>query len=587
MLPESVLDENSTDNTQTVEFTFDDEVVNSEAYQKAMAPATARSSVHEQKEDVKATGGHLMDGTASDMNSLLLQIDDAIETSNNDESPPYDEDDVKAREDEEIHADILDDLEKSMLPFMPPAPSSRQPSVTATETESTEASQERPSSAMTESSTPAPLAVLITEEPKEIRASADAQDLKPTLSRRSLDATDGDQEDEEPPPLPPRRTASSHQAPAESSSSSEPKQESSWDEIFAPLSTTSYPSLTDPGSEDNEAMRKPLPLVAEKPSKLSSYGTDGKGTTSFKSTGETDPDKIWASIILDEEKYIERMNKFTNIFYGVVAKEWPILEKHMEAIVLARQLVPLHQKYILDVVNEQITQNASSVCDPRLFTTWANKTYKVLKEYSRRYPHALYALRLTRTRDRKFGPSIETIGLNLTYPGKSWEDYLALPIAQLDAYITRLQSIGQWLDGSSTHVPSKEQSRVEATLGTLQRLKVQCSELTDKSIAQEEIQSLHRRVHTVDTSLVNILELTAPIRRIVYQGSLALKLKSRGPWQSMHVVLLDNYIFWGKFKSTKDPQHKGMMADSIRVIEKVSVLLLHSLRKTNTSSPCL
>jgi hypothetical protein len=323
-------------------------------------------------------------------------------------------------------------------------------------------------------------------------------------------------------------------------------------------------------------MRKPLPLAIRSPLKLSSSGVDEKGTVSLSLTGETDPDKIWASIILDEEKYIERMNKFANIFYGVVVKEWPVLEKHMEAIVLARQLVPLHQKYILDVVKEQITQNNSAVCDPRLFTTWASKTYKVLKEYSRRYPHALYALRLTRTRDQKFGPCIETIGLNLTYSGKSWEDYLALPIAQLDAYITRLQGIGQWLDRSSTSVPIKEQSRVESTLGTLQKLKAQCSELIDKSIGQEEIQSLHRRVHTVDISLVNILELTAPIRRIVYQGSLALKLKSRGPWQSMQVVLLDNYVFWGKIKTTKDPHHKGMMADSIRVIDKVNIIFLHS-----------
>ncbi|KAF2446105.1 hypothetical protein P171DRAFT_410088 [Karstenula rhodostoma CBS 690.94] len=585
--PQSVLDKDSTDDMQTVfdgaEFTFDDEIVNSKPYQRAMARALAWGSEDERKKDVKVIEENpdyqyialdaqvddhqVLDENTADIKPLSLRIDDAI-GSNNDEPPPGEV--MKAPETENVHADILDDLDKSMLPFMPPASTSRRPSLTVAENESTEASQERPISLMAGNRNSDPPEVPLTEEPEGIRGSSDTQDPGLTLSQRSLEATDEDQEDEKPPPLPPRRNASSLPAPA----NPEPKKMSSWDEVFAPLSTTSASPLTNPRLEDNASqpsnndMRKSPPLLAKKSSNLSSPGTDPKNIASLTSSGETDPRRIWASILLDEENYIERMNKFTNVFYGVVVKEWPILEKHMDAIVLARQLPSLHQKYILDVVKEQTTRNASTVCDPRLFTTWANKTYRVLKEYSRRYPHALYAIRLTQTRDKKFGPCIETIGLNLTQVGQSWEDHLALPIVQLDTYITKLQGIAQWLDESSTYVPTKEQSRVKAILETLQRLKAQCSDLTEKSISQEEIQSLHRRVHTVDTSLVDVLELTTPDRRIVYQGPLALKLNSRGPWQPMQVVLLDNYFFWGKAKSTKDPNHKGMKADSIRVIEK-------------------
>lgn len=593
-VPESVL-EASTDDTYTIfgdaKFTFDDEVVNSEPYQRAMARASGWGSEDDRKRDVRGIDGNLDDqrtvpdghidehnvlnGDTADINSLLLQIDDAIESNN--EPPSYEGEGVELPEVEKVHADILDDLEKSMLPFMPPASTSRQPSMTITENESFEASRERSSLRMVESRDPDILAVPLAEEPEEIRGSSEAQE-RPTLSQRSLEATDSDQEDERPPPLPPRRNTSSLLAPAKS----ELKNMSSWEEIFAPLSTTSGLSLTNPGLENKSSepstRRKSPPLLTMRSSNLSSPGTDPEVISSISSTEDKGPGRIWASILLDEGNYIERMNKFTNIFYGVVVKEWPVLERHMEAIVLARQLVPLHQEYILEVVKEQITQNKAAVCDPRLFTTWASKTYKVLKEYSRRYPHALYALRLTQTRDKKFGPCIKTIGLNLTKVGESWEDHLALPIVQLDTYITKLQGIAQWLDDSPTSVPIKEQSRVKKTLETLQRLKAQCSELTEKSVSQEQIQSLHRRVHTVDTSLIDVLELTTTDRRIVYQGSLAFKLSSRGPWQPMQVVLLDNYIFWGKIKSTKDPNHKGMKADSIRVIEKVrlSTLIIDS-----------
>ncbi|KAJ4353881.1 uncharacterized protein N0V89_005611 [Didymosphaeria variabile] len=581
-VPESVLDKDTIDDSQTIfgdaEFTFDDEVVNSKAYRRAMARALTESSINEKKDDVidlykntdKQVDDQQVDDTAAaDMRSLLLRLDDAIESNNNDEPPPYE------NEGGEAHADILDDLEKSMLPFMPPASTSRQPSVIVTEAESMNSSQEQSSLAMTESTTSiTALVAPLSEEPEEIQGSSDVRDSGATSSQRSLDATDENEEDEKPPPLPPRRSAQSFLAPAKSSSTCELKKVSSWDQIFAPLSTTSSLSLTDPGLGDNtsppnnQVIRKPLPLLVKKPSNLSFYGTDYKDIASPTSEGETHPGKIWASILLDEEKYIERLGKFTNIFYGLVVKEWPVLEKHMEAIVLARQLMPLHQEHILDVVKERSAQNAYSICDPRVFITWASKTYRVLKEYSRRYPHALYALRLTRTRDKKFAPCVESLGLSLTYFGKNWEDYLVLPIVQLDTYITRLQSIARWLDESTTPVPIKEQSRIKATLETLQRLQAQCSDLTEKSMSQEEMQSLHRRIHTVDTSLLDPLELSAPARRIIYQGVLAFKHNNRGPWQSMQVILLDNYVLWGKVKSAKDPKHKGMKADSVRVIEK-------------------
>lgn len=97
----------------------------------------------------------------------------------------------------------------------------------------------------------------------------------------------------------------------------------------------------------------------------------------------------------------------------------------------------------------------------------------------------------------------------------------------------------------------------------------ECSQLTEKSVSQEEIQSLYRKVHTVDTSLVDVLELTSPQRHIVHHGSAAFRLNSSGPWKPVQIVLLDNYLFWGKPKSRKDLNHKGMMNDIIRVIDKV------------------
>lgn len=379
-------------------------------------------------------------------------------------------DDVKLSMNDNPQAHLLDDLEKIMLPFMPPITTSRQGSVMIAEDGSIEAFQDQPISGPAQRSDPNILSISPKKEEEGPRGPSDANDPATTSSKQFHE--DGEQEDENPPPLLPRRKVSPLLVPAKP----ELNHMASWNDIFAPLGATTSLSLSGPSSEGVSSQPRETNVILSSqvqdrgPSALSRPGTGlGDNAPTILAVG-THPGKIWESVLLDEEVYIEQMNKFTNIFYGVVIKEWPFLEKHMEAIVVARQLAPLHQRYIVNTVKEQTAQNAFVVCDPRLFTNWASETHRVLKEYSRRYPQALYALRLTRSRDKRFDPCIETIGLGLTAVGQSWEDHLALPIAQLKTYIIKLQAIGEWLEDSSMPVPTKEQSRVKAILETLQRL---------------------------------------------------------------------------------------------------------------------
>lgn len=580
-VPKSVLSSDNTSDSQTLlgddNFTFGDEIVNSEAYQKAMVHGLTGRSTEESNQDVKIIDTDPVDMNsnfgedkhavhdATDDSSSMQRHEDVIESNHNKPTPQEAE-----SEDEKTHKNMLDDLEKSFLPFMPPASSSRQPSLTVAETQSTSSSHERIQSARTESTSDISKIVSPLEEEPE------KTDQQSAIWQRLIEHAD--QEDERPPPLPPRRSTPSVLASSVPSPSPEPKKESNWNEIFAPLSDTSL-SLKDPRLEvkvsrlDSNILSNKPPSLEKKPSH-SSLHAEQKDIGAQAYPNETNPGKIWASILSDEEVYIERMNELNNTFYTAAIKEWPALEKHIRAIVLAGELVPLHKEHVLDVVKEQSTQSRFGACDPRLFVSWVEKTFAVLKEYSQRYPHAVYALRLTRTRDKKFGPYVEALNLSLTSIGKSWEDYFELPLKQLHIYITGLQGISRWLDESSSPDPTKEKSRVQSTIEALQRLMSQCSDLMEKSVEQEEIQSLRRRIHTVDTSLVDVLQLTTPTRRIVYQGSLGLKLNNRGPWHPKQVVILDNYLFWGEVKTTKDPKHKGLKTETFHVIDKVNTITI-------------
>lgn len=589
-VPESVINKDNIDDAQTLlgdaELSFDDEIVNSKAYQTAMAQATTKVYAESKEEtkiadqniispetvqDIDIDDQNLVDGEAADVKSLMIQVDNAIVSHDNDAPPPYE------KEREDVHSDTLDDLEKSLLPFMPPVPLTPRPSVVITESQPDGKSHQTPTIATSESFTSTPV-VPLDDEPQE--------------ERRTFATADEDQEDEEPPPLPPRRPSPLLLAPSKPDSTPDLKTASSWEDIFSPLSTTSSLSLTDPSTMANATpqssppFRKPSPFLIKKISNLS-LRTPVEENTQATAITYAGCDEVWASILSNEEKYIERMHKFSTTFYDGIFNSWPRLEKHLEAITLGKKLVSLHQQYILDVVKEQITQNPTAVCDPRLFITWARKSYRVLKEYSQRYPHALYALRLTQSRDKKFSPYVETLGLSSTNFGKSWEDYLVLPIMQLDAYVTKVESLIQLFPSNSDPSSIKEESRLKATLDMLQKLRGQCSDLVDRSTKHEEVQSLFRRIHTADTALVDVLDLSAPDRQILHQGSLAMKLKGNGSWRIIQVVLLDNYLFWGKIKPSNTWKNQELRGDIISLVEPVSPksAALLSVTLANERSP--
>ena len=91
--------------------------------------------------------------------------------------------------------------------------------------------------------------------------------------------------------------------------------------------------------------------------------------------------------------------------------------------------------------------------------------------------------------------------------------------------------------------------------------------LLDEAQSREDTQDLERRISTLDTDILSQLDLRAPSRRVTFQGAMTMKLKSKGPWHPVHVVLLNNYLFWGKLRAQK----KGSGGvDRILVLEDVS-----------------
>ncbi|KAF2184658.1 hypothetical protein K469DRAFT_739282 [Zopfia rhizophila CBS 207.26] len=479
------------------EFTFDDEVVNSRAYRRAMALATTRAEGKEpvvevidgglinlnSYNDATVVGEEqvLPEAVLEDLDSVdLAPVLSEEQKEGNEETPETE--DASEEEGAEDHADLLSSLERNLLPFMPPMPST----------------------------TPKP--VILTTEADPPKSEENDSLSAPSKARLAPGPLHNQDLDENPPPLPPRRP--------------------------------SQPPYTD-GRSVTPSSNKRSSLSGDSASVFSAPSVISNASTSSQTLSESLPTPDEPSV------GGKRITKFRRIFYEPVVKKWPVLEKHLEIITIGEQLAPLHRQYLLGTMTGQISQKSFATCSPTIFEAWARKSHALYRTYCQRVPHAYSAIRLTLHTDPKFSTFIGTLGLSIVWFGKSWEDYLCLPITQLDLYNDKLEQLISLTHTVATPAAKKDEPRLKGALEIVQRLPSSCQKLMEESRKREEVQSLYRRIHTLDSSHLAQLNLVDATRKIIHQGGLAIKVNGHGSWQAIHAVLLDNYLFWGKVKPPK------------------------------------
>ncbi|KAF2659036.1 hypothetical protein K491DRAFT_651951 [Lophiostoma macrostomum CBS 122681] len=278
---------------------------------------------------------------------------------------------------------------------------------------------------------------------------------------------------------------------------------------------------------------------------------------------------VWMSLLTEEEKLVERMTKFRKIFYTSVVAEWPSLAQHLEAVTIFDKIAPLHEQYMLKPLRSHLSRGDCTLCAETIFETWATKTHALYRDYAKRIPHAESSLRLTQNMDQKFTPFVHTLGLSIVWFGKSWQDYLKLPILQLDLYVRTLEKLLAVVRSNTDGMVDTHEVSLQRTLDTVQIFRQGCLDLLEEARRREDISGLCRRIKTLDSETLAQLNLSDSDRRIIFQGGLSIKVTGQGPWQSIHAVLLDNYLLWGKVKAPKTsiwkPQERK--GDSIWILE--------------------
>ncbi|KAF2994619.1 hypothetical protein E8E13_003372 [Curvularia kusanoi] len=378
------------------------------------------------------------------------------------------------------------------------------------------------------------------------------------------------------PPLPPRRTSGPQLRSQDSNATLKEARSHSIDEspdasdggsvtsgVSEGSSYTTYESTRQDQTISSKPTRKPLPLAHK-----ASYAVIGslnkeRAIHGVPPTLESEEmHAIWLQLVEAERSYVDRIHRLRKMFYDNIVKQWPALEPHLGIVLMCEQLAALNKKLLWLPMEQHLVDSDMATCDPAIFNTWTTNVQRLFREYSQALPHAVGAVRATQVNDPKFSPFVNTLGLSIAYFGKGWEDYLKLPLTQLDFCIESVRNmIGiateLQVPGVETEIP-----RLTHALDALSWLRTAATAMLKDSQSREDTQNLERRIHTLDANILSQLELLEPSRRVVYQGGMTMKLKSKGPWHPVHVVLLDNYLFWGKVKAQK----KGSL-DRILVFE--------------------
>ncbi|KAL5121604.1 hypothetical protein ACEQ8H_000290 [Pleosporales sp. CAS-2024a] len=374
--------------------------------------------------------------------------------------------------------------------------------------------------------------------------------------------------DETPPPLPPRRSGGTIQHPSIAvPGPSRAFTEYSESTINTSIATSAFSNVSIPSSITHESTdynhAMPHSVVQNALSLRKRTSNDITASVShifpkFDSSGSmlslrnAQMHEVWQSLIIAEQSYHESMFRLRNTFYDNVLRQWPLLRGPSRR----------YRHVFLPVMEQQISDSEEAVCDPNIFGRWVNQVYKSYREYCQCMPHTSSSLRTTQAADPKFGPFVNTLGLSLVWFGMGWEPHLKLPMMQIELYINKLKSIICIAEASHRPAVSSHPERLKSAVAAVEWLQSHMSTVLQKAEQKEEIQSLEKRIKTLNNTILSRLHLRDSKRRVSYQGPMVIKLKSQGTWQSVHVMLLDNFLLWGKVK-----RHKVGKRDRILVYD--------------------
>ncbi|KAF2085753.1 hypothetical protein K490DRAFT_45933 [Saccharata proteae CBS 121410] len=312
-----------------------------------------------------------------------------------------------------------------------------------------------------------------------------------------------------------------------------------------------------PPSIEAEEERPPLPprrkTPSSTPNRYRATSSNGRRSSSVasgsqdvrKTTLATVDDmqvrKVWDEILQSEILYVTSLRKLQSSFRDPISTQWPALAKHLEVLKLLDEMIRLNDDHLLTPLTDQLAKPLACA-NPMIFQIWYKEAGPTYRKYYERYPHAAAAIRTTIDVDSKFRKFVQ---LSDASAGRvlGLRDLLVAPMRQIEAYCDLLRKAASM--SFSSQLIAHQTTDFMKTCQMLKRFKASSTMLLEQTAWVEEMQSLKRRISSVNSSFPEMLDIADKSRKIIYQGPVACKVKGKGSWTQVHAILLDNYLFWG------------------------------------------
>lgn len=289
----------------------------------------------------------------------------------------------------------------------------------------------------------------------------------------------------------------------------------------------------------------------------------------------------WQTLLITELRYVSTLTALSRTLHAdsLLRQSWPALAKHLAgSLPYVDELVALHARYLLQPLALQLASVVKTDLLLPVFRIWCRRAGKAYQSFCRRYPHAVTAVRATAEGEKGFRRFVAGLEEEDGAEG-GLEGMLGAPVRRLGFYCEALEAVAA-LERDAVGGEDGEgggggggfrRTQVGEYRRMLVRLKESCEGLMKAGEDAEDLRHIHRRIETINYHHVEPLDILNPSRRIVYQGPLACKTKGKGLWNQVHCVLLDNYFFWGRVERPREMWFgKYKYGEKLWVLEAVS-----------------
>lgn len=244
---------------------------------------------------------------------------------------------------------------------------------------------------------------------------------------------------------------------------------------------------------------------------------------------------IASQLSMSETSYLSKLNILRTFIEEPISRRWPDAWSHFPAF---------HSLTAIRSSSATHLQHATAAALARTFRAWLASSRAAYTSYFQQHPHTAAALRARREADPAgFGAFLDTFAST-----HNLDDLLRTPLRRFHFYCQT---------ASRAAAAAPKHAELRACADELAGVKRACDGALAAAQRAAGMAELRRRIEGVQPAYAEGLGLGAEERRLVRQEAVACKANGKGAWKPVKCVLLDNYLFFGRWERSAGAGAKG------------------------------